>query len=142
MVEVLLMHHHLLVPYASELMYERDFVCALAGIEGKGGHLSDRLLPFSKFLTRFNKAAFAFTKLSASAGVDYPKKLTRVHGLAWKEMNQHLPDEVGADSVREPVTALEAAEFVSMVAEVTIINNIGDVCNPQNSLMYDLVLQK
>jgi hypothetical protein len=74
-----------------------------------------------------------FSKWSASAGVDYPKKLTRVHGLAWKEMNQHLPDEVGAAYVRDPVTALEAEEFVITVAEVAIMNHNGDVHNPPNS---------
>lgn len=99
-VDVLLMCHHLLVPHASELTYEKDCVHALPGIEGNGGHLSDRLPPFSEFLTRFNKAASTFSKLSASAGIDYPKKLTRVHGLAWKEINQHLPDEVGDALIR------------------------------------------
>jgi hypothetical protein len=136
------MRHHLLARYTARLTYDKEFVRAIAGIRD-GGCLSDRLLPFYEFLTRFDKAASKFFELRESSGADYPMKLTNKHGLAWKEGYQQSPDTIGGNASAKPITALKAAEFISPIADtIIILSHIGDASNPGNLIDVKLGITK
>ena len=139
-IDVLLSRHECLRDFASAgITYDQQFVRSLVGVTGPHGRSDDKLPPFSEFLTRFQAGAALFFNLYTSSSGQCPLKLTEAHGSAWKANAQ----QSSPGSTKDPITASQAAAYISPMAEDVIKRAIGDVSqDPRNFLDVALVITK